>query len=212
MYFFDLDGTLLDSNGVWLDIDIAFLGKLGVSPVPEDYTEYVTHHSFPASAQYTKERFQLELSWEKIAAAWQDMALAAYSGQLELKPGAKEFLLRARRAGVPCGLITSCMPHLTRAALERHGLAPLLDPVLIAGELGMEKRDPGLYRRLAAEAGLEPGDCVLFDDSPVYLAAAKEAGWRVYGVADPIFAGREEEFTALCGPEGCPFSFFSPLP
>ena len=27
MVFFDLDGTLLDSNGIWLDIDIAFLGR-----------------------------------------------------------------------------------------------------------------------------------------------------------------------------------------
>ena len=41
MYFFDLDGTLLDSNGVWLDIDIEFLGRHGISPVPEDYTDYV---------------------------------------------------------------------------------------------------------------------------------------------------------------------------
>ena len=45
MYFFDLDGTLLDSNGIWLDIDIEFLGRRGISPVPEDYTDYVTHHS-----------------------------------------------------------------------------------------------------------------------------------------------------------------------
>ena len=29
MYFFDLDGTLLDSNGIWLDIDIEFLGRRG---------------------------------------------------------------------------------------------------------------------------------------------------------------------------------------
>ena len=34
MYFFDLDGTLLDSNGIWLDIDIRFLGEHGISPVP----------------------------------------------------------------------------------------------------------------------------------------------------------------------------------
>ena len=39
MYFFDLDGTLLDSNGIWLDIDIEFLGRRGISPVPEDYTD-----------------------------------------------------------------------------------------------------------------------------------------------------------------------------
>ena len=45
MLFFDLDGTLLDSNGIWLDIDIEFLGRHGIAPVPEDYTEYVTHHS-----------------------------------------------------------------------------------------------------------------------------------------------------------------------
>ena len=49
MYFFDLDGTLLDSNGIWLDIDIAFLGRYHIDPVPADYTEYVTHHTFPAS-------------------------------------------------------------------------------------------------------------------------------------------------------------------
>ena len=54
MLFFDLDGTLLDSNGVWLDIDIAFLGRHGVTPVPEDYTWYVTHHSAPARAAHSK--------------------------------------------------------------------------------------------------------------------------------------------------------------
>ena len=47
MLFFDLDGTLLDSNGVWLDIDVEFLGRQGISPVPADYTDYVAHHSAP---------------------------------------------------------------------------------------------------------------------------------------------------------------------
>ena len=59
MLFFDLDGTLLDSNGIWLDIDIEFLGRHGIAPVPEDYTEYVTHHSPLDAARYTRERFHL---------------------------------------------------------------------------------------------------------------------------------------------------------
>ena len=50
MFFFDLDGTLLDSTSVWTDIDVAFLGSHGISPVPEDYTDYVTHHSAPDAA------------------------------------------------------------------------------------------------------------------------------------------------------------------
>ena len=74
MLFFDLDGTLLDSNGIWLEIDIEFLGRHGISPVPEDYTWYVTHHSAPDSARYTRERFQLSETAEEIQEAWLDMA------------------------------------------------------------------------------------------------------------------------------------------
>ena len=43
-------------------------------------------------------------------------------------------------------------------------------------------------------------------------AAAKAAGWQVYGVEYPVFAYRAEEMARLCGPERFPFSFFSPLP
>ena len=80
MYFFDLDGTLLDSNGVWLDIDIEFLGRQGIHPVPEDYTEFVTHNSFSASAIYTKERFGLSRVKKQHRAESQDKDLSS-SGQ-----------------------------------------------------------------------------------------------------------------------------------
>ena len=96
MIFFDLDGTLLDSNGVWLDIDVAFLGRHGISPVPEDYTWYVTRHGAPDAARYTRERFGLRETEEEILAAWRDMAQEAYAAQLELKPGVRELLERCR--------------------------------------------------------------------------------------------------------------------
>ena len=67
---FDMDGTLLDSNGIWLDIDIEFLGRRGISPVPEDYTDYVTHHSAPDAARYTRERFSLPETPEEIICSY----------------------------------------------------------------------------------------------------------------------------------------------
>ena len=212
MYFFDLDGTLLDSNGVWLDIDMEFLGRRGISPVPEDYTDYVTHHTFHDAAEYTRVRFSLPMTGAEIAGAWREMAREAYGGRLPLKPGAREFLLRANQAGVRCALLTSCMPELCRAALEAHSLSPLLEAVLTTAELGLEKSDSALYLRAAELCGEAPARCVLFDDSPVYCAAANEAGWRVRGVADPIFAHRSGELAALCGPGGYPFDFSGPLP
>ncbi len=200
MYFFDLDGTLLDSNGVWLDIDIAFLGQRGISPVPQDYTEYVTHHSAPDAARYTKERYRLPESPQQIMDAWSEMARAVYASQLKLKPGAKEFLLRCRHAGIRLALLTSCMPHLCHAALEHHGIAPLFEAVVTTAETGLEKWDPTLYRLAARRCGLAPEECTLFEDSPGYCAAARRAGFQVVGVFDPLFAGRQAELRRLCGP------------
>lgn len=96
-------------------------------------------------------------------------------------------------------VLTSCMPELCRAALERHGIADWFRGVVTTQETGLEKRDPALYRLAAAQWGVPPKDCVLFEDSPGYCAAAGEAGFYVAGVRDPLYAGREEELRRLCG-------------
>ena len=212
MYFFDLDGTLLDSNGIWLDIDIQFLAKHGISPVPRDYTDYVTHHTFQDAAEYTRRVFSLSLSAQEIIAQWREMAREAYASQLELKPEARDFLERAAAAGEKTALLTSCMPNLCQAALEHHGLLSLLSPILTTFQLGLEKRDPRLYQEVSRLCGQRMENCVLFDDSPVYCAAAREAGWQVFGAADPVFADRAEEMARICGPGRFPFDFSGPLP
>ena len=95
-------------------------------------------------------------------------------------------------------VLTSCMPELCRAALAHHGLTDCFSHILTASELGLEKRDPVLYRRAAEQCGVPNGDCVLFDDSPLACAAARKAGWQVYGVADPIFAHQGAEMGKVC--------------
>lgn len=201
MYFFDLDGTLLDSNGIWLDIDVEFLGRHGISPVPADYTDFVTHNNFGASAYYTKERFDLPLSVHEIVTCWQDMAQEHYANRLPLKSGAKELLEHLRCKGEPLSIITSCMPHLCAAALARHGIADLFRSVHYSHLIDIEKSDPELFRLVARIEGLAPEECILFDDSPDYCAAAKQAGWQVVGVYDPLFDYRADEMKSLCGPD-----------
>ena len=200
MYFFDLDGTLLDSNGIWLDIDVDFLGRFGVEPVPEDYTDYVAHHSYPDAAVYTRERFGLKLSPEEIMGIWKEMAREAYSSRLPLKPGAAELLARLKGRGERLAVLTSCMPELCRAALERHRILEVFECVFTTAQLGLEKRDPALYRQASSLCGLRGPECVLFEDSPSYCMAARTAGWQPWGVRDPLFAGREGELRAACGP------------
>ena len=58
MIFFDLDGTLIDSNGVWLQVDHDFLGRRGLQ-VTEEYSYVVGHSIFPVAAQFTKDYYGL---------------------------------------------------------------------------------------------------------------------------------------------------------
>lgn len=197
MIFFDFDGTLLESNGAWADIDRAFLGSHGLA-VPEGYIDYCAHHSFPDSARYTRENYVPQMTEQAIMDAWLDLARDAYGHRLALKPGARELLYTLRDRGEELAILTSCMPQLCRAALENHGLTHLFRGVLTTVEIGLEKRDPAMYRYAAGLFDRQPSACTLVDDSPVYCAAAHGAGWHTIGVRDDLFAHRRAEFDAVC--------------
>ncbi|MFI3252858.1 MAG: HAD family phosphatase [Eubacteriales bacterium] len=184
MIFFDLDGTLLDSNGLWIRIDETFLALRGISSVPQDYIEYVTNHVAPKAAAYTKERFQLEESAEEILKEWQSMATKAYCNELPLKKGALELLESLKQEDVPMCLLTACIPELCYGALENHGISSYFKTVHTAIELGMDKRDKELFPLVANLQGKHPSECILIDDAIDYCSAAKAAGFTVYGIHD----------------------------
>ena len=61
MLLFDMDGTLIDSNGIWKDVDTRFLEKRGL-PYTQEYYEGVAHTIFPLAAKFTKEFCHLPAS------------------------------------------------------------------------------------------------------------------------------------------------------
>ena len=141
MYLFDFDGTLVDSNGVWVEIDNGFLARRGLTPTRE-YSDTVGHSIFPIAAQFTKDYYCLDMTPEAIMAEWLDMARDAYARQVPMKPGAEAFLARCAAAGEPMALLTACVPELCRAALARHRLEGYFRQIIFVQELGLEKRNP----------------------------------------------------------------------
>ena len=105
-------------------------------------------------------------------------------------------------------LLTSCMPQLCRAALDHHNLTEFFLGVLTTVETGLEKRDPAMYLHAAQMFHKRPEECTLVDDSPVYCAAARQAGWHAIGVLDDLFVHRREEFDAVCDRYLCDLTAF----
>ena len=121
MLIFDMDGTLIDSNGIWRQVDEAFLAKRGY-PYTREYYEGVAHTIFPMAAKFTKAYCHLEESEEEIMAEWMQMAGDAYAVRVPIKPGVREYLDRCRAAGERMIVLTSSVPEHCRAALGRLGL------------------------------------------------------------------------------------------
>ena len=144
MQIFDMDGTLIDSNGIWKDVDTAFLAKRGLS--------------------YTKEFCHLPESEEAIMAEWMDMAGGLYGTSVPVKPGVRAYLDKLRAAGERLIVVTSAVPVHCRTALTHLGLMPYFERIIFAHDLQLEKKDPQLWRLTAEMMGVAPEDCTLYDD------------------------------------------------
>ncbi|GGX85620.1 hydrolase [Streptomyces fructofermentans] len=94
-------------------------------------------------------------------------------------PGAEEFLASLSR--VPHALVTSADVPLSTARMAAAGLG-LPEVRVTAESVGASKPDPEGFLKGAAELGIAPRDCVVFEDSGAGIAAGRAAGMRVVGV------------------------------
>ena len=197
MLIFDMDGTLIDSNGIWRDVDIAFLEKRNM-PYTKEYYEGVAHTIFPLAAVFTKEFCHLEESCEEIMAEWMELAGDMYATSVTVKPGVREYLEQCKAAGERMMVLTSSVPQHCRTALTHLGLMPYFERVIFAQELGLEKKNPETFRRAAAIMGVTPEECTVYDDSVAACRGAKAAGMTVVGVYDDYFDATVEEMRQVC--------------
>lgn len=197
MYIFDLDGTITDSNGLWLEVDHRFLSRRGLTPTRE-YLDMVGRSIFPVAADFTKAYYHLDDDPRDIMAEWEGLAAHQYAHEVELKPGAAAFLEQCRREGRRMAVFTACRRTLCRSVLERFGLTDWFDSIVYADEIGLEKHQPECFARLSELLAVPPEECTFFDDSPANCATAMAAGMDTVGVYDDFYAHRQEELKGSC--------------
>ncbi len=180
---FDLDGTLVDSMWIWYDIDVAYLGRYGLT-VPADLQQKIEGLGFSETARYFKERFLLPDSIEQIKAAWNEMAWEKYMRQVPLKPGVAGFLKRCKDRGIQMGIATSNSRQLVEQILAVHRLEDYFSSVITACDVGRGKPAPDIYLAVARQLQVENRRCLVFEDVVAGILSGKAAGMRVCAVED----------------------------
>lgn len=188
---FDLDGTLIDSMGLWGKIDAKFFSSHNI-PLPDDYVEDISHMGFAEMAKYTKDRFKLKETPEEIAEIWTNMAISEYAHELHAKPHARELLKSLKERGMSIALATSSKAILYEPCLRNNDLWPYFDYAMNVNDIGTTKADPLIYQMLARKMYSDPKHTLVFEDILVAVKTAKSAGFRVVAVDDK-FSNKDKD-------------------
>ena len=189
---FDLDGSLVDSMWLWRDIDIEFLADRGMT-LPDDFQTEIEGMSFTETAIYSKERFGLTESVEELKDIWNQMAMDKYSYEVGFKPNAEQFLQHCKEQGIRLGIATSNSRELVNAVSDALGLDRYIDVVVTSCEVSRGKPAPDVYLEAARRLGVEPENCLVFEDIPAGIMAGKNANMTVCAVEDDFSSDLAEE-------------------
>ncbi len=181
---FDLDGTLIDSMGIWTQVDVEFLEKRGIA-VPDDlFQDMEEGNSFYEVAIYFKQKFGLPESPEEIIAEWTDMVAHHYRNDVGLKSGALEMLALLEDHDVRIAVGTSNSKFLAETVLKANHVLRYFDTV-VAGEGELRgKPFPDIFLRAAELLDVAPERCLVIEDVHAGVKAALTAGMRVFAVRD----------------------------
>lgn len=189
---FDLDGTLVDSMGIWKELDVEYLKRFHI-PLPETLQQEIEGMSFHETAAYFKSKFQIKDSIEEITKCWNDMAAYKYTHEVPLKKGVLEFLNQCKQKGLKIGIASSNSQELVINVLKAHHIEQYFDAICTSCHNEKGKPAPDVYLKAANQLQVNPADCLVFEDIIAGIQAGLSAGMTVCAVEDDYSMHQREE-------------------
>ena len=181
---FDLDGTLIDSMGIWIKIDKEYLEIRNI-PVPDNlFKDVKTGNSFTEICQYFKDKFDLPESIEMIGAEWTDMVEEHYKTDIKLKPGAIELIEFLHVNTVKMGIGTSNSKYLAKTVLQANNVLQYFESIVAGCEEIKGKPYPDIFLNSAEELRIDPAKCLVIEDTLQGVIAAHNGGMDAFAIFD----------------------------
>lgn len=183
---FDMDGTLLDSEPLWLVAETQTTQFMGCTWGQEDQ-----EHCLGGPVSRVVEHIRSKLdpgSWAEFSSDWVEEYLLSkvieqYNAErIPWLPGARELVLSARSADLPLALVTNSPRAVVTGAhvgvIDDLGYDPF-DALVVGDEVGDPKPHPQPFVTAAELLGSDPRHCLAVEDSTTGLRAAIAAGCQV---------------------------------
>lgn len=182
---FDLDGVLVDSEGVWDEVRMRFVEENGGRWHDGAQRDMMGMSSVEWS-HYVHDRLVVDMDPERISREVADGVVDTYREKLPLLPGAVE-AVKALAAEWPLGLASSSNRHVIDLVLELARIADDFQVTVSSEEVGAGKPAPDVYLEAARRLGVDPPACVAIEDSTNGIRSAHAAGMAVIAVPNREF-------------------------
>ncbi len=199
---FDMDGVIIDSEPLWSEAEKQLLARRKLSYSAE-LKEVLMGRGSREAAGIFIEYYNLTESVDDILTERNQLIAELFRDCLQPIPQALDLIGSLRKSGIKTALASSSPKYLIDLAMDKFGIAGLFDLILSGDEVGRGKPAPDIYLRAAKELGVTPENCVVVEDAPSGVAAARAAGMRCLAVgtsasqsglvaADRVVGGLEE--------------------
>ena len=181
---FDMDGTLLDSEAVYLSAFVDAAKQFDL-PEPEAFgRELIGIHSEECIRRV--KAILPSKAAQNLVEVWYKGVSSRLADEIALKPGAQEAIEYLRSKGQPVGVVTSSRSENAEHHLAKAGLLPMLDFVIGGDQVARRKPHPEPYKIAIKRLALPAHRVLVFEDSAAGVQSAHSAGARVVQVPDIV--------------------------
>lgn len=143
--------------------------------------EQVKEQCYGKNHELLERIFPQRFSWEEkdhLSYEKEKQYQAQYKPYLQLIDGLPSFLKEAHQAGIKMGIGSAAILFNIDFVLDGLGIRHYIDAIVSADDVAQSKPHPETFLKCAGLLGVQPTDCVVFEDAPKGVEAAQNAGMK----------------------------------
>ncbi|MGW7267658.1 HAD family hydrolase [Streptomyces sp. NPDC054842] len=176
----DMDGTLVDTEGFWWDVEVEVFKSLGHT-LDDSWRHVVVGGPMTRSAGFLIEATGADITLAELSVLLNDGFESRIGRALPLMPGAARLLAELAAHGIPTALVSASHRRIIDRVLT--ALGPQYFSLTVAGdEVGRTKPFPDPYLMAASGLAADPARCAAVEDTATGVASAEAAGCHVVAV------------------------------
>lgn len=183
---FDVDGTILDSMPMWLELENNILKKYGhtMDSLDKDTKDTIESLSIEGMSKFIAETIATDMTFEEVFNYFQSSIDYKYANEVDAKAGSVDKIKYLKAKGFKLAVASSSSSDCIIKAFKRLGIYECFDIIATADNTGLRKSEDEFWKSLIEKLGKDKNQVILYDDAIYAINQAKKLGIEVVGIKD----------------------------